>query len=72
LKITKGAKMAVETRRLYRSKKERIIAGVCGGLAEYFNTDPNLVRLVWVLLVLAGGAGIILYLAAWLLVPEKP
>lgn len=59
-------------KRLYRSKKERIIAGVCGGIGEYFDVDPVVVRLVWVLLALAGGAGIVLYLVAWLVVPEGP
>ena len=64
--------MAKDIKRLYRSKKERIIAGVCGGLGEFFNTDPTIVRLIWVLFVLAGGAGIIAYIIAWIIVPENP
>ncbi|HEX2103423.1 MAG TPA: PspC domain-containing protein [Solirubrobacteraceae bacterium] len=57
-------------RRLYRSRDERMIGGVCGGLAEYFGIDPVIVRIIAVALVFAGGAGILAYLAAWLLVPE--
>lgn len=61
------------TKRLYRSKKERMIAGVCGGLAEYFNIDPVIVRLVAVLLLLPGGIpGLIPYLLMWVIVPENP
>ena len=59
-------------KRVYRSKKNKILAGVCGGIAEYFDVDPVLVRLLLVLLVLMGFAGIILYLVAWLLIPENP
>src|SRR5689334_12191759 len=59
-----------EPRRLYRSRHERIVGGVCGGLAEYFAIDPLIVRIIAVALVFAGGAGFLAYLAAWLLVPE--
>jgi len=59
-------------RRVYRSKKNKMLAGVCGGIAEYFEVDPVLVRLLLVLLVLMGFAGIILYLIAWLIMPENP
>ena len=61
-----------EIKRVYRSKKNKILAGVCGGIAEYFEVDPVLVRLLLVLLVLMGFAGIILYLIAWLIMPENP
>ncbi|PLV56184.1 PspC domain-containing protein [Thermotoga sp. SG1] len=56
---------------LKRSKKNRIIAGVCGGIAEYFGVDPTLVRLIWVLITLAWGAGLLLYIVAWLIMPEE-
>jgi len=59
-------------KRVYRSKKNKMLAGVCGGIAEYFEIDPVLVRLLLVLLVLMGFAGIILYLVAWLIMPENP
>jgi len=57
--------------RLYRSETNRQIAGVCGGLAEYFSLDPALVRIVFVLLTLAGGPGILLYIAIWIAAPEE-
>jgi phage shock protein PspC (stress-responsive transcriptional regulator) len=58
-------------RRLYKSRDDRMIAGVCAGLAEYFGIDPVIVRVIAVALVFAGGAGLLAYLAAWLLVPEQ-
>lgn len=60
-------------KRLYRSKKERMIAGVCGGIAEYSDTDPTLVRLIWALVTVFTWffPGIIAYLLAWMIVPEK-
>jgi phage shock protein PspC (stress-responsive transcriptional regulator) len=59
-------------KRLYRSKTERKIAGVCGGLGEYFNVDPVLIRLILVLLIFAYGFGALAYIIAWIIVPEKP
>ena len=58
-------------KRLYRSKTNRTIAGVCGGIGEYFNIDPTIVRLLWIGFCLAGGAGIIFYIAALIIVPEE-
>ena len=58
-------------RKLYRSKEERVIGGVCGGIAEYLNVDPTLIRVLWVLGSLAWGAGILAYLIAWIIIPEK-
>lgn len=57
---------------LYRSGKNRILAGVCGGIAEYFDIDPAVVRLVVVLFTLAGGAGVVAYIVAWIIIPEDP
>ena len=59
------------TKRLYRIRDGRLIAGVCAGLAAYFGIDPTLVRLVFVLLTVFGGFGVLLYLGAWLVVPEE-
>lgn len=60
-------------RKLYRSKKDRKIAGVCGGIAEYFNIDATLVRIIAFALLLPGGLpGILPYAILWLLVPEAP
>lgn len=60
-----------KTKRLYRSKKDKMLGGVCGGIAEYFDVDPTIVRLIWVLLALTYGTGILAYLIAWIIVPEK-
>ena len=59
-----------ETRRLYRSESDRILGGVCGGIAEVYDLDPTLVRLITVLLVFSGVSPLI-YLIAWLIVPEE-
>jgi len=56
-------------KRLVRVQKDRKIAGVCAGFGAYFNLDPTLVRLLWIVLVLAGGAGVLLYLIAWIIMP---
>jgi phage shock protein C len=57
-------------RRLTRSRTDRVVAGVCGGLGEYLGVDPVLVRIGAVILVFAGGAGILLYGIGWLVIPE--
>ncbi len=59
-------------RRLTRSTTDRKIAGVCGGLAEYIGTDPTLVRILWVLAVVAGGFGFLAYVIMWIALPEGP
>jgi phage shock protein C len=59
-------------RKLYRSKSDRKLAGVCGGLAQYFNVDATLIRVLFVLLAVLGGSGLVLYLAMWILVPKEP
>ncbi|HZK10856.1 MAG TPA: PspC domain-containing protein [Atribacterota bacterium] len=60
------------SKKLYRSKKDYMIAGVCGGIAEYFEIDPTLVRLLAVLVVLLGGAGVVAYIIAWIVIPKNP
>ena len=60
------------TRRLYRSRGERIVGGVCGGLAAYFDVDPSVIRLVFLLAALLGGHGILVYLALWIIMPPEP
>lgn len=57
-------------KRLYRSKKDRLIAGVCGGLAEYFNIDPVVVRLVFIAAIFVGGAGLVAYIVLAIVVPS--
>ena len=60
------------TKKLYRSRKDRIIGGVCGGVAEYFNIDPVLVRIIAVLTILINGIGVIAYIIAWIIIPQEP
>ena len=57
-------------KKLYRSQTDRKIAGVCGGIAEYFDIDPTLVRLGWILFLFAGGSGILAYIIAWIVMPD--
>lgn len=57
--------------RLYRTEEDRILGGVCGGIAEKYDLDPSLVRLATVLLFLGAGVPLVLYLAAWIVIPPK-
>lgn len=59
-------------RRLYRSNNQRVIAGVCGGLGEYFAIDPVWFRIGFVVLALGGGSGILIYLLMWLVIQPAP
>ncbi|MEK7250569.1 MAG: PspC domain-containing protein, partial [Bacteroidota bacterium] len=59
-------------KRLYKSRTDRMLDGVCGGGAKYFNLDPTLVRIAWVLLALLGGSGILLYIVAMIVMPKEP
>jgi phage shock protein C len=66
---------ATPGRLLFRSESDRRIAGVCGGLAEYFGVDPTIVRLAWVVISIVAGAvvfGVIAYLIAWFVIPSAP
>jgi phage shock protein C len=58
-------------KRLYRSAKDRVVSGVCGGLADYFDIDPLLIRIIFIILALSGGLGILIYLAAWIIIPRQ-
>ena len=65
--------MASAPRRLYRSRTDRMLSGVSGGLAAYFDVDPVLVRLLWVVgAVFSGGLLVLAYLVLWIVVPEAP
>ncbi len=64
--------MSSEYKRLYRSRKERMVMGVCGGLGEYFKIDPTLVRLAFVIATLMGGPGLVAYVVLLIVVPEEP
>lgn len=64
----------MEPKRLYRSRSDRMVAGICAGLAHYANLDPTVMRVIFVLTTLATGlaAGIIAYIALWVVIPEEP
>lgn len=66
--------MTIRGKRIYRSIGERKIAGICGGFGDLFEIDPVLVRLLWIVATCLTGVvpGILVYLAAWLIVPEEP
>ena len=59
-------------KKLYRSNQNRMVAGVCGGIAEYFDIDPTLVRVVWAIAGVLGAFGIIAYVICLVLIPENP
>lgn len=58
-------------KRLYRSTEHKMIAGVCGGLGEYFDIDPTIVRLVVVAAAVAAGSGLVAYILAWIVIPQR-
>ena len=62
----------MEPKRLFRSRNERMLGGVCGGLGKYFNIDPVLVRLIWVVAFFFAGFGLLAYLLGWIIIPEEP
>ena len=61
-----------ETRKLCHSRSNRQVAGVCGGLAQYFNLDATLIRILFVVLAVLRGSGLLLYVAMWVIVPNEP
>ena len=62
----------MSTKRLYRSVRDKKLAGVCGGVAEYFNIDPTIVRIWWLIFSLFYFAGVVAYIIAVLVVPQNP
>ena len=65
-----GRRQRIHYRRIYRDPDNRILGGVCGGLGAYFNIDPLVFRLLFIAVTLLGGAGILLYIIFWIIVPE--
>ena len=59
-------------KKLYRSNKDKMLGGVAGGLAEYFDMDPTLVRVIFIITLFLGGTGVIAYIILWILVPQEP
>ena len=64
--------MSTDVKRVYRSRQDRMVGGVCGGLGDYFDVDPTLIRLLFVLGTLAGGPGVVAYLILLVIVPLEP
>lgn len=63
---------AIMEKKLYESNQNKMIDGVCGGIAEYFGIDPTVVRLIWALFSLMGGSGILAYIIAAIIIPRSP
>lgn len=61
----------MEPKKLYKSNQNRMICGVCGGIAEYINMDPTVVRLLWVIISLCGGLGLLAYILAAIIIPYQ-
>ena len=59
-----------ERQRLYKSRNNKMICGVCAGIADYFNIDPSIVRVLWAVLALAAGTGVLAYIACAIILPE--
>lgn len=58
-------------KRLYKSRTDKKVCGVCGGIASYFDVDPTVIRLIWVIFTLAGGSGLIAYIIAAIIMPDE-
>ena len=59
-------------KKLYKSNQNKMLDGVCGGIAEYFGIDPTVLRLIWALFSLMGGSGILAYIIAAIIIPRNP
>ena len=59
-------------KKLYKSSTNKMLAGVCGGIADYFGIDPTWIRLAWVIFSMTGGAGVLAYIVAALIIPDEP
>ncbi|MFH1849160.1 MAG: PspC domain-containing protein [archaeon] len=62
----------MEPKKLYRSRENKVLAGVCGGIGEYFSIDPVWIRLAFVLFAMAHGIGVLIYIVGWIIIPENP
>ena len=59
-------------KKLYRSGENKVLGGVCGGMGEYFDIDPVLIRLAWIIAIFVFGTGVLAYLIAWIIIPKNP
>ena len=62
----------MEQKKIYRSRNDKVIAGICGGLGKYLDIDPVIIRVLFIILLLTIGSGILIYLLAWILIPLEP
>lgn len=62
----------MESKRLYKSATNRVLCGVCGGIGEYFNVDPTLIRLIFIVLLFIAGSSLLAYIIAAIIIPEEP
>lgn len=60
------------SRKLYKSEEHRILCGVCGGLGDYFKIDPTIIRILWAILCICGGSGVLFYIIAAVIIPRQP
>jgi phage shock protein C len=72
LPAASAARRSLMAKRMYRSRENSMIAGVCGGIGEYFDVDPVFIRIIAVLLLFAKGVGLIAYIVAWIAMPQRP
>ena len=64
--------MSKEVKKLYRSRKDKMIAGICGGFGELYHLDPTLIRLAYALItIMTGGIAILVYILGWIIIPEE-
>lgn len=68
---THGAENASNFQKIYRSETNRVIAGVAGGLGDFFNIDPTIIRIIFIILTVFGGSGLIIYIILWLVIPSQ-
>jgi phage shock protein PspC (stress-responsive transcriptional regulator) len=64
--------MTEQVKKLYRSTKDKVLGGVCGGLGNYLKIDPVLLRVLWAVFFFIGGMGLLAYIIAWIIMPEEP
>lgn len=62
----------MEPKRLFRSRTNKVLGGVCAGLGTYLTLDPVLIRVLWAITFFIGGAGLVAYIIAWIIIPEEP
>ncbi|PKL60007.1 MAG: hypothetical protein CVV33_04895 [Methanomicrobiales archaeon HGW-Methanomicrobiales-4] len=62
----------MEPKRIFRSRNDKLLAGICGGLGKYLDIDPVFIRILFIILVLSVGSGILIYILAWILIPLEP